>query len=388
MNKTRRATLLSLALVAVFVVPGFFVAVPVHRARAASSWTYALYVDGDNSLAPDWAKYTLPMLQNVPASSQVNIVAMVALKGASNVLIEKVSGPTVTVVETDPAMDMGIAATLTWWINKYTTLWPSTYNAVVLWDHGWGWQYICTDDTSGHSINMPALQSAITAAGKPISVLSFDACNMAMQEVAYQVSLTNLVSYMTASEEYEGNIGIPEDVALIPLVNNPAMLPRDFAINMVNAYQQYYQPRNGQQKMTFAAYDIAQVKATIGTFTAWTTQMKVMLPTYKSFYATALTKAHTMSTTYYTDVGSYMTSLLSVSGVTDPTLRTATQNVQTSLTTSVIKFWGGTTMTDCKGSSFYWPNGNTWKSTEAAYKLTAFSNGTGWGSFLTSYIGF
>lgn len=387
MIRTRRAALISLALVAVFLVPGFFVVVPVSRASATASWTYALYVDGVNSLAPDWAKYTLPALQNVPASSQVSIVAMVALKGASNVLVEKISGSSVTVVETDPVMDMGSGATLTWWVNKYTTLWPSTYNAVLLWDHGWGWQYICTDDVTGHSIDMPSLQSAITNAGKRIDVLAFDACNMAMDEVAYQVSKTNLVSYMVASEEYEGAVGIPEDVTLTPLVNNPAMLPRDFAINMVNAYQQYYQPKHGQQKMTMAAIDVAQVAATIGTFTAWTTQMNALLPSYKSYYTSALRSSHTMSTTYFTDMGSYMTRLLVTSGVTDPTLRTATQNVQSSMTSYMIKFWGGTTMTDCNGITFYWPNGNTWKTTKAAYMLTAFAVDTGWGNFLNSYIG-
>jgi len=266
-------------------------------------------------------------------------------------------------------------------------LWPSTYNAIVLWDHGNGWQYICWDDISGNSISMPGLQSAIVNAGKSISVLAFDACNMAAIETVYQVSLTNLVSYMVASEEYEGNVGIPEDTTLIPLVNNPAMLPKDFAINMVTAYQQYYAPKNGQQKMTMAAFDVAQVKATIGTFTAWTTRMSSLLPTYKSYYGSALNKAHTMTTTYYTDVGSYMASLLATRGVTDPTLRTATQNVQSSQTAYIIKFWGGTTMTDCKGITFYWPNGNSWKTTKAAYMLTAFAVDTGWGNFLTSYIG-
>jgi hypothetical protein len=386
MNRTGKATLVSLVLITVLVVPGFFVAVPMGRANAAASWTYALYVDGVNSLAPDWAKYTLPALQNVPANSQVNIVAMVALKGASNVLVEKISGSSVTVVETDPVMDMGSGATLTWWIDKYTTLFPSTYNALLLWDHGFGWQYICTDDVTGHSIDMPSLQSAITNAGNRIDVLAFDACNMAMDEVAYQVSKTNLVSYMVASEEYEGAVGIPEDVTLTPLVNNPAMLPRDFAINMVNAYQQYYQPKTGQQKMTMAAFDVAQVGATIGTFTAWTTQMNALLPSYKSYYTSALRGSHTMSTTYYTDMGSYMNRLLVTSGVTDTTLRTATQNVQASMGAFVIKFWGGTTMTDCNGITFYWPNGNTWKTTKAAYMLTAFAVDTGWGNFLNAYI--
>jgi len=387
MNRTGKATLVSLVLITVLVVPGFFVAVPMGRANAAASWTYALYVDGVNSLAPDWAKYTLPALQKIPANSQVNIVAMVALKGASNVLVEKISGSSVTVVETDLVMDMGSGATLTWWIDKYTTLFPSTYNALLLWDHGWGWQYICTDDVTGHSIDMPSLQSAITNAGNRIDVLAFDACNMAMDEVAYQVSKTNLVSYMVASEEYEGAVGIPEDVTLTPLVNNPAMLPRDFAINMVNAYQQYYQPKNGQQKMTMAAFDVAQVGATIGTFTAWTTRMNALLPSYKSYYTSALRGGHTMSTTYYTDMGSYMNRLLVTSGVTDTTLRTATQNVQASMGAFVIKFWGGTTMTDCNGITFYWPNGNTWKTTKAAYMLTAFAVDTGWGNFLNAYIG-
>jgi len=383
--KNARLGIPSLALVAILVVPGILLAAPTSKAETTASWTFAVYVAADNSLENYWVSTTLPFLQAVPASDQVNLVVLLDEKSTSTTELLKISESTVTTVETYGEMDTGNPATLTWWIDRATTLWPSTYFALILWDHGYGWHYICSDETSASSINMPELQSAVANSGDMIHVLGFDACNMAMAEVAYELSLTNLVQYMVASEEYEAGDGLPLTTILTPLVNNPSMLPRDLSIVMVDAYGAYYTNSNGG-KMTLASIDVPQLKATIGTFTTWSARMLYLLPTYKTYYAAAVKATHYMTAIpSILDLYDYGYHLLGTKGVTDTQLRTATANMQSSLLSYMVKSWGGPKMTDCKGISFYWATYNDWYYDETDYRLTAFAADTGWDDFLEAY---
>jgi hypothetical protein len=383
--KNARLGIPSLALVAILVVPGILLAAPTSKAETTASWTFAVYVAADNSLENYWVSTTLPFLQAVPASDQVNLVVLLDEKSTSTTELLKISESTVTTVETYGEMDTGNPATLTWWIDRATTLWPSTYFALILWDHGYGWHYICSDETSASSINMPELQSAVANSGDMIHVLGFDACNMAMAEVAYELSLTNLVQYMVASEEYEAGDGLPLTTILTPLVNNPSMLPRDLSIVMVDAYGAYYTNSNGG-RMTLASIDVPQLKATIGTFTTWSARMLYLLPTYKTYYAAAIKATHYMTAIpSILDLYDYGYHLLGTKGVTDTQLRTATANMQSSLQSYMVKFWGGPKMTDCKGISFYWATYNDWYYDETDYRLTAFAADTGWDDFLEAY---
>ena len=370
------------------MVPGLALARPDRGGPAppAPKWTYAIYMDGDNNLETYWEGMSLPMLQAVPASSDLNIVAMVDKKSTTGVEIQKISGPTVTTVETGPEMNMGDPATLAWWIGRATALFPSTYLAVSMWDHGYGWIYVCTDDTSGDSLSMPELQAAIASAGKRVDVLAFDCCNMGNIEVAYQVSLTNLVSYMVGSEETVPGNGFPYDLMLTKLASNPAMLPRDFSMAMVDGWGEYYSTQTWANTVNLAAIDVVQLKATIGTFKTWATDMKNLLPGYRSAYATALKTAYYMwGTHYFTDLYDYGFHLLGTKGVKDATLRADTATMQNAVASYCIKVWDASRMTDCKGISLYWGTGQDWGSRSSAYLQLAFAVDTGWGAFLTAY---
>lgn len=374
-----------MALVAILVVPGLLVAAPTSEAETTATWTFAVYVAADNSLENYWVSTTLPFLQAVPASDQVNLVVLLDEKTTSTTEILKISESTVTTVETYGEMDTGSPATLTWWIDRATTLWPSTYFALILWDHGYGWHYICSDDTSVSSINMPELQSAVTNAGNMIHVLGFDACNMAMAEVAYQMSVTNFVQYMVASEEYEAGDGLPLDTILTPLVNNPLMTPRELSIVMVDAYGAHYTTTNGG-KMTLASIDLPQMRATFGTFTAWSARMLYLLPSYESYYAAAVKATHYMTAVpSMLDLYDFGYHLLGTKGVTDTQLRTATASLQSAVQSYIVKFWGGPKMTDCKGISFYFATYNDWYYDEADYRLTALATDATWDDFLEAY---
>jgi len=352
----------------------------------AASWTYAIFANADNNLEAYWDSKSLPWLKLVPASSEVNIVALLDRQSTTGTEVLKFSGSTVTVVETYGEFDMGDPAVVTWWIDRARTLFPSTYFALSFWDHGYGWIYISDDQTSGNTISMPELQAAITNAGDMIDVLAFDACNMANAEVVYQVSLTNLVSYVVASEETVPGDGFPYDKMLTRLVSNPGMSPREFAMAMVDGWADYYKTQKWASTVNLAAIDVAAMKNSVPSFTAWSGKMLELLPTYKSKYATALKNAHTMWGTYYfVDAYDYGYTLLNTRGVTDPALRTATADMQASVLSYVVKVWNAAKMTDCKGMTFYWASSSDWSTRGADYMATAFATATGWGSFLAAY---
>ena len=62
---------------------------------------------------------------------------------------------------------------------------PANNYALVMWNHGGGLSGVNFDDESGNdSITVGDLRSAITQAGVPLQVLSYDACLMGMAEQA------------------------------------------------------------------------------------------------------------------------------------------------------------------------------------------------------------
>ncbi len=380
--------MLAAIVIAVLVVPGLALAKPVKAAgpTGGTTWTYAIYMDGDNNLETYWEGISLPELQAVPVSSSLNIVAFVDLGSTSGMEVQKISGATITTVLTAPEMNMGDPATLTWVINQAVALFPATYLAVSMWDHGYAWNYVCMDDTSGDSLSMQELQAGIANAGKQIDVLAFDCCNMGNIEVAYQVSQTNLVSYMVGSEETVPGNGFPYDLMLNNLAANPEMTPRDFSIAMVDAWGVYYKGQTWATTVNLAAIDIAQMRAAIPAITTWSADMRGLLPGYRTPFATALKNTYNMwGTHYFTDLYDYGYHLLLTKGVTNAKLRTDTAAMQSAVLGFVLKVWDGKKMLDCKGISLYWGTGSEWNSHAAAYNSLAFAVDTGWGAFLAAY---
>ncbi|UCE45982.1 MAG: hypothetical protein JSU93_03730 [Methanobacteriota archaeon] len=365
----------------VLMVPGAILMTPAARAETAS-WTFALYVAADNSLEPYWETTTLPFLQAVPASDDVNLVAMLDMKSTSGIEVVKVSGSTVTTVETHGEMDTGDPDTLSWWVERAKTLWPSTYFGLSLWDHGFGWQFICSDDTSESSINMTDLESAFTDAGEQVDLLAFDACNMAMVEVAYALSLTDMVDYMVASEEYGPGDGLPLDDILTALVNDPTMTAGELGAVMVDEWGAHYGKTNGG-RMTLASIEIAEFVARMGTLNDWSARMLDMLPSYQDYYENAAQKAHAMTAIpYFVDLYDLAYHILDEDDITDTTLRSLTTQVRSDVLAYVADFWGGPKMDDCGGITLYWAEDNDWGWYGADYLDTQFATDSGWGDFL------
>ena len=89
--------------------------------------------------------------------------------------------------------------------------------------------------------------------GRPLDLIGFDACLMAMLEVNYQIMAT--ARYAVGSEEEEPGDGWPYDRILKALAKKPAMAPDELARTVVAQYAASYGVGDG---VTLAAVDLGQ----------------------------------------------------------------------------------------------------------------------------------
>ena len=89
--------------------------------------------------------------------------------------------------------------------------------------------------------------------GRPLDLIGFDACLMAMLEVNYQIMAT--AQYAVGSEEEEPGNGWPYDRILRALAKKPAMTPDELARTVVAQYAASYGAGDG---VTLAAVDLGQ----------------------------------------------------------------------------------------------------------------------------------
>ena len=98
-----------------------------------------------------------------------------------------------------------------------------------------------------------ALGEMKTLLGRPLDLIGFDACLMAMLEVNYQIMAT--ARYAVGSEEEEPGNGWPYDRVLKALAKKPAMAPDELARTVVAQYAASYGAGDG---VTLAAVDLGQ----------------------------------------------------------------------------------------------------------------------------------
>jgi len=135
-----------------------------------------------------------------------------------------------------------------WGMQNY----PADRYAVILWDHGNGWREeepeepvwrkVCGDDSSGGDyIMMTELRTALSTIQndeQKVDVLGFDACLMAMTEVAYEVRAH--ADAMVASELSTPLSGWPYDTILGDLVADSQMGTADLASTIVTRWHASY----------------------------------------------------------------------------------------------------------------------------------------------------
>ena len=346
-------------------------------------WTFLVYLNGDNNLNSYGDKDVAEMMK-VGSTDQVNIVVLRDFgKKQTSKLLYVNKGSTTTAVDYKKNVDTGDYRTLIDFFKYSSKNYPAKHYAVVIWDHGNGWmdladettRGISYDDSSGNHISTTQLGLALNEMkslndGNNIDILGMDACLMAMAEVIYEVKGT--VDYLVGSEETEPGNGWDYVGALAPLTANNLMDPRDFSINLVNAYVDSY-PSNS---VTQSSVDVAEFSKVVDKVNSFVTYSQNVYEDNKSYFQDSLKLAQSFSESSYKDFGHFL-SLLS-DRVTDQTLRDYTLDLKNSLESSVV-ISRNTYFDKSTGISVWLPqdmyNMNS-------YKKLMWSKETSWASFI------
>ena len=227
-----------------------------------TSWTFMVYMDGDNDLEPNGIDNFLWM-SSVGSSSEVSIVVQfdrIRLPMFDDKRYEDWTSAKryyvtkdMTPVSGDALSDlgeinMGDPQALIDFVQWSASNYPADHYALVIWDHGSGWKpkkiQLSTDFTNGFDgLTMQELQSALSTltdnGAQPLDLIIFDACMMAMIEVDNQLLPFSLVR--VASEAPVPSQALPYNEILSLLTATPSMTSTELGEVIVQEYYDYYQ---------------------------------------------------------------------------------------------------------------------------------------------------
>ncbi|HPP88400.1 MAG TPA: clostripain-related cysteine peptidase, partial [bacterium] len=377
-----------------------------NSAFAIKEWTIMSYLDADNDLE-EYLLADFVEMGAVGSTDQVNIVAQVdRVSGYTTAYgnwtntrrfyIKKGDTPSSTPLEQLGELNMGDKNTLRDFIIWAVTNYPAKKYMLILSNHGGGWRKrnmqgkvtkaICWDETNNDDcLYMKdvqiAMKDAENATGKKITVIGFDACLMAMIEVA--TDMKDCADVMIASEEVEPGNGWPYTPVLTKLTTTPTMTGGQLASIIVDEYALSY--KGIDSTITLSAVDLTKISAlntSIKTFVDNANQWT------KIKDARLATRTYSEADGYpHADLGHFM-SLLSSKGVTDPAVLSAAAAVRNNLTAAVFANKYGSSRTNSNGLAIFFPKTTTayTNAQGSAYPTKDFNLATGWDSFLKKYF--
>jgi hypothetical protein len=282
----------------------------------AAKWTFMVYIAGFNNLSP-FAATDLDEMRQVGSTDDVKVAVFIKQlgRGARHLIVGR-NGEDEQSEELGN-IDSGNPQTLLNFIRWAARTAPADRYALVVWNHGSGWQpddldqlyqevrarggdtgvtarelgvrstqqiarslfsttvqhmlelpsagerAIASDDGTGHSLDTIELKNVVQRAsetlGGSLALLGMDACLMSTFEVAYEVE--DYAAAVVGSEELEPGDGWPYTQILQDLTANPDMAGADLGTVVVERYVQSYQDRQDQWPVTQCAVDTAQTKA-------------------------------------------------------------------------------------------------------------------------------
>lgn len=376
-------------------------------APATASWNYLVYMDGDNNLE-DYVTHDLNELEAGGTHAGVNVLVLAdraegyadddgdwtgsryyQIVGDDDDSV--VSSP---VIEDLGEVNMAKPSTLTDFLDWASTNYPADHTALVMWDHGSGWELtgdgseteaygppppsIAEDDASGGA-TMSIAEGELASGLEPwvmehgrLDLIGFDACNMASWEVAH--ALAPYARTMTAAETTVGWEGLRYDQTLQALGADPSMSAADLAEFMVRT-----EVEGGE--WSSSAVDLDKVAELSGTIDALA-QTLIAMPDGGQFAWNNRDEMEGADTTwgwYFMDLG----SLSGVVGNHDETLEANSAAVNAALQAALIANYTNEPYEALSGLSIYFdPRNAAWNDLYANGEGARWAIDTHWDEFI------
>lgn len=249
-------------------------------------WLVMLYISADSTLA----NFAIESLKQIKRSIKRKTDVIVAVQfcidppGGQKIpryVFDGRYGPDVSVSRyacepLDAPSNMSEAEALASFVDWAYSLekYEATYNILVLWGHGPELLLQTDQQLFLTPIQLrQALEQALRPGPRPLKasrigeiaqrhldIIGFDACSMAMLEVAYEIR--DLADFMVASQEDVPDLSFPYDTLVLHVdsATNPTELAKRSPSDYVLAYQDYvYIPRTDLKKVTLSALDLKQL---------------------------------------------------------------------------------------------------------------------------------
>ncbi|MBN1945758.1 MAG: hypothetical protein JW797_08775 [Bradymonadales bacterium] len=227
-------------------------------------WTYLVYMAGDNNL-DYWGSYSLDLIQQgMTDDSQVHVVVLFDhYQDYAELIVVHPEGLEVLVGRQDAfEPDMGDPETLQRFLEWGMESYDADHFALVLWDHGGGWKNFATDDDNGSRMMIDGMVQAIAMAEDQaerwVDLVVFDACLMAMIEVAYE--LREVTDYLVASTHTVDSDGFPYHTMLQELIDDPGQTTWEYAKLIVDRYYDFVERTNAHAGLAGSAIRVAEVE--------------------------------------------------------------------------------------------------------------------------------
>lgn len=375
---------------------------------ALDDWTILVYMDADNNLELP-GLLDLNEMEAAGSSEQVNVIVQIdrALGESTSdgdwtdTRRYRILGDgDRTLLNSEPLQSLGeqnmgdpqvLAEFISWGIQSF----PANRYALILWDHGAGWNGIAYDGDAptfdnGDHISLPdlqgALQMGLAEAGVPtLDVIGFDACLMGQLDVFQAVQ--PFTRYAVGSEELTPGQGWDYEALLRTLYANSDVDGRSLATTMVNEFLTFYTAVQPDDFVTMSAVDLSQ----LGGLTLAVEQLANALSAEPAFVASAVGDARSGAATFarvypdsfeeYAAIDLHSFAAILAQRSPDDAVVTASNAVMGAVTNAVIANGTGAGLKTSQGVAIYFPrNGRFYDDGYSATTQLA-----AWDAFLQTY---
>lgn len=289
-----------------------------------------------------------------------------------------------------PDLPMSDPETLAAFVAAGIRAFPADKVALVIADHGGGWQGAAVDEVAEAAglpalLDLPAIVAGIAnglerAGRKSLDVIGFDACLMAQWDVA--LALAPYTDRLVASAETEPGAGW--DWSYLADVSG-ADTPDQLGTTVMNYYASYYQQKPSGRTATMSLIDLSQMRQldealsflSAASVVGGTEEELVWLARARAAAWEYGRSADPESDARLVDLGAF-TGVLSQAG---GTLGGAADGVTQALGQAVIAQWAGPDTVGASGLSVYLPPSDA--TTDPSYRQVG--DGTLWAEFLGDF---
>jgi len=333
-----------------------------------AKWTWLVYMAGDNNLEGAGVG-DLNEMKRVGSNKDLNIVVQfdTEQQQTTRYLVQRNRLKT---VQTMDGVNCGDPKVLTDFIKWGKKNYPAERYALVVWNHGGGWEDADVDYDANRAVKIKPLRAARGLSAKRslfrrtrdtlggiklahnrliaidcgardyldnqelrkavekshvmIDILGCDACLMNMLEIAYEMRET--AKFMVGSEETEPGTGWPYADILAGLVKKPDMATADVAKLIVTKYAAWYK-QNGDPQCdrcaTQSAFDLAKIETMAQAVDQLADRLREKISTNSAVLAKSLSSALAFEMPDYVDLGSLVGKIAANTSSGNPVAKAA-----------------------------------------------------------------